>query len=232
MERHQFTLLHDIEDSWWYRGRAAVIAGILQRLPRAARALDFGAGFGGMFSTLSRFSARVDAFEPDPLASTGLRRRGYTQAYPTTEAALAEHYDLIGLFDVIEHIERDVDFLTQLKNSLTGQGSLVLTVPAYPWLWGPLDVASHHFRRYTKSSLRKAVEAAGYQVEFVSYWNFFLFPAAATIRLLGSVGEAGLGLPGPLNALFLGLVRLEAFLMRLFPLPFGLSLIMLASPKR
>lgn len=232
MEWHQFTLLHDMEDTWWYKGRSAVIVGVLGRAPRALEVLDFGAAFGGMFSTLARFSTHVTAFEPNVAASAELKERGYIHIYPTTEEALAGRYNLIGLFDVVEHIKEDRDFLTQLKRSLAPDGKVIITVPAYQWIWSPLDIASNHFRRYTKKSLIAALHKAGYQIEFASYWNMFLFPIAAVVRLAGSAGEGGLGLPAPLNYLFLALIRLEAFLIRFFPLPFGLSIIALVSPRQ
>ena len=232
MERHQFTLLHDMENSWWYKGRSVVLTGILKRMPIAFETLDFGAGFGGMFPMLARFSKRVSAFEPDFEANSELKRRGYERVYPTTDEALATQYDLIGFFDVMEHIKGDKTFLTQIKKSLTPNGKILLTVPAYQWLWSQLDVEGHHERRYTKRKLIQMLQEAGYKIDFASYWNVFLFPVAAVIRLSGSIGESGLGLPTPINAFFLALIRIEAFLMHIFPLPFGLSIVVLASPRQ
>ncbi len=232
MDQHQFTLLHDIEDSWWYRGRADIARGILERLPKSSRALDFGAGFGGMCSVLQGLATEVYAFEPDASTSESIYTRDYTGVYKTSQEALANSYDLIGLFDVLEHIEDDVEFLKDLKKSLTSNGSIVLTVPAYSWLWGPLDVASHHHRRYTRTMLRKTLTEAGYQIRYISYWNMFLFPIAALVRLLGSAGEQGLALRGVLNHLLVGLIHIERLLMRVCSLPFGLSVVTLAVPLK
>lgn len=196
MERHQFELIHEAEDSWWYRGRAAVVTAALARIPKVADALDFGAGFGAARALLSRFAERVYAFEPDTEASGALAARGYAGVEQSAEAALARRYGLIALLDVVEHIEDDAGFLRELHGALIPGGRIILTVPAYQWLWSPLDVHSRHYRRYTRRQLVGRLRAAGYRVEFASYWNTFLFPVAALVRLMGSAGRAVLLLPG------------------------------------
>lgn len=228
MERHAFTLLHDMEKSWWYRGRATVVSAVLTISgvkKQVVQVLDFGAGFGGMLCTLKKFSENIFAFEPDREAEEALRMRGYAGVFDTPTGAFSSQWDIIGLFDVLEHIEDDSAFLVDLKNALVRNGRVIFTVPAYQWLWGPLDIQSHHYRRYTKKDLVRVLEKAGYSVDFASYWNMFLFPPAAVVRLLGQKGEGGLMVPSFLDAIFTFLIRIEALLMRIGPLPFGLSIV-------
>lgn len=233
MERGAFKLLSTMEGSWWYRGRAAAVRTAVARaaLRPADAALDFGAGFGGMHDTLAGLSRQVYAFEPDASAAQSCRGRGYADVFSDADTALGRTYDMIALFDVLEHIERDVEFLTRARDALAPGGCLAITVPALPFLWSVHDVNHHHFRRYTKTTLRAALESAGFSVEYMSYWNMALFIPAALMRLLGRTGEGSLAMPRALNAIFYAIVRTEAALMRLIPLPLGTGLVAIACKK-
>jgi len=231
VERIAFTLLHEIEESWWYRGRIAVVRGILTRAAQIPMTiLDFGAGYGGMYDTLAT-KGPVFAFEPDAQARSVAQARKYEAVYGDLPTAFGRRYDMIGLFDVLEHLEEDGAFLTQAHNALVPKGQLLLTVPAMPFLWGPHDVSHHHFRRYTRHSLQRTLEEAGYTLDYVSYWNMFLFLPAAIARLMGRGGESALGLPRAFDALLYAIIKLEVLLMRVFPLPFGISIVALAHKK-
>lgn len=231
MKRDAFLLLHDMEDSWWYRGRAAVVLSVLVRKighfsPRDA--LDFGAGYGGMGESLKTLCPRVYAFEPDVTASAVASTRGYTKIFSSAEEALARRYSLIGLFDVVEHMKDDRAGIESMKRALVPDGYLLITVPAFPYLWSVHDINHHHYRRYTKTTLRKLLEANGFEVAYISYWNTTLFIPAALMRLMGLSGESTLKLPSFLNALFFAMVRVEAFLLRFISLPFGTGLVAVA----
>jgi SAM-dependent methyltransferase len=86
-------------------------------------------------------------------------------------------------FDVVEHIHDDVGALRRMGDALVPGGLLVVTVPANAWLWGPYDELNQHVRRYGRRNLRAALEAAGYHVERTTYFNSFLFPVAAAVRV-------------------------------------------------
>lgn len=232
MEKNAFKLLHDLESSWWYKGRAAVVRQALTRvsLPEHARILDFGAGYGGMYTVLSRYGT-VSAFEPEEEARMATGKRGYAVTYTSAEDALAAAPELIGLFDVLEHIPDDRAFLRSAHQALPAGGSLVITVPAMPFLWSGHDVSHHHHRRYTRKTLRAALEQEGYEIAYISYWNMILFPVAALVRLLGRTGETSFSIHPFMNSILLSTVQFEAFLMRFFPLPFGISLVAIARKK-
>lgn len=228
------TLLHQAEGSWWYRGRALLVSSVLGKFLRDGSvdiAVDYGAGFGGMYATLKKFSRSMYAFEPDAQAREVLLGRSYERVFNTQDEALARTYDLVALFDVLEHIENDKEFLVRLRDSLTQDGCLIVTVPAYAWLWSEHDTKNHHFRRYTKTSLVRALTEAGFNVRFSSYWNTFLFLPAAVTRLLGASGGDALLLNRFLNSLLLAFVRIEASCIRIVPLPFGLSVVAYATKE-
>lgn len=234
MDHALLKLMHETEDSWWYRGRISVVRSALRRArtPKRDTALDLGAGYGGMCALLKEYAESVDAFEPDQEAAQELARRGYRHIYTDTAQALAEKHDIIGLFDVLEHIENDEDMLVRLHDSLTEDGVLVLTVPSYQWLWSAHDERNRHFRRYRARELRRKLVESGFEVRVISYWNTVLFPVAALMRVLGIAGESSLSPSSFINTILLQLIRLEAFITRVVSLPFGLSLVAIAVKKK
>lgn len=233
MEKSAFELLSGMEHSWWYRGRAAMVRSALARTGTRMLedALDFGAGFGGMHDELSQIALRVYAFEPNIDAKRAAERRGYAQVFSSESEALGRKYNLIGLFDVVEHIEHDGEFLMRAHKALQDGGYLAITVPAFQFLWGIHDINHHHFRRYTKTSMHDVLHQAGFNVEYSSYWNMTLFIPAAFMRLIGKSGEGALALPRWLDEILFTVVKIEALFMRWFPLPFGTSLVIIARKK-
>lgn len=234
MDHALLKLMHETEDSWWYRGRISVVHSALRRArtPKRDTALDLGAGYGGMCALLKEYADSIDAFEPDREAMRELARRGYRHIYADDTQALTEKHDIIGLFDVLEHIENDENMLNRLHDSLAEDGVLILTVPSYQWLWSAHDERNRHFRRYRARELRRKLVESGFEVRVVSYWNAVLFPVAALARLCGIAGESGLSPGSGINAILLQLIRLEAFITRIVPLPFGLSLVAVAVRKK
>lgn len=233
MERSAYTLLKDMESSWWYRGRTRAVAAALKhaQVPTVDAVLDYGAGYGGMLQALSSHARTVDAFEPDEAARNIAVARGYCAVHIDEGEALSRSYDLICLFDVLEHIEDDRAFLARAHESLPAGARLVLTVPAFMSLWSVHDVEHHHFRRYTVRSLKELLIESGYEVEYASYWNSTLLLPAALFRLLGRSGEGGLT-PHPfVNAVLTLIVRIEAMVLRYVPLPFGLSVVVVARKR-
>ncbi len=230
MERQAFELLKKMESSWWYRGRAAAMRAALARagFERVREVLDFGAGFGGMYRELALCGEAVFAFEPDAEAQRVAREHPYAAIFSTDTEALSRAYDLVGLFDVVEHIEHDDVFLKKAYLALRGGGRVAITVPAFPFLWSVHDVNHHHFRRYTKASMTSVLRSAGFEVEYASYWNMSLFIPAALMRLVGRSGEGTLTMSPWLDAVFFAVVWLESRLLRFVPLPFGTGLVVIA----
>ena len=146
-------------------------------------------------------------------------------------AAFAQKWDLVGLFDVVEHIEDDKSFLLRLREILNDRGWLAITVPAFPFLWSTHDVNLHHYRRYTKTTLKKVLEETQYDIEYASYWNMSLFLPAAAMRLMGRSGASGLSLPGTLDTLFFGLIKAETQFQSIVPLPFGTGIVVIARKR-
>ncbi len=145
----------------------------------------------------------------------------------------ADSFDLAASLDVIEHLEDDLAALRELRRVVAPGGSLLVTVPAYQWLWSGHDEINHHFRRYTRRSLQRAGEEAGWQQVRTTYFNSLLLPAAIMLRVLDRFSrkttESSLDLwvpPSPLNWLLERPLQLEAALIgRGGRIPAGLSLL-------
>jgi SAM-dependent methyltransferase len=240
VEEHVYQQLYDLEDAhWWFRGRRAVIHALLERaeLPARPRILDAGCGTG---RNLVELGAVGDAqgIDPSPDAIAFCRRRGLDRV---TEAGLEAlpfadgSFDLVVATDVIEHIDDDAAALAELRRVAAPDGRLLLTVPAYMWLWSQHDDSHHHKRRYTRRRLRERVEAAGWAPVESSYFNTALLPPIALVRTLTRRREPSDGrsdyqlTEGPLNAVLSLPMRGEASLIRRGArLPAGVSIGMLA----
>ena len=231
MEKQSFRLLRESESSWWYRGRALIIRRAIEHYLtfRGGDVLDVGAGFGGLFDTLQHFG-KVTGVEPDATAREVCGIKSYKKVVATIPDATDHKYSLIGMFDVLEHTSDDRDVLLKLHTLLVPNGVLVITVPAYQWLWSDHDLAHHHFRRYTRTSLGNALSETGYRIEYLGYWNTIFFIPACIIRLLGLTGKSALGLPRFLDKILFFLIAIESLLIPRLQLPFGLSVIVIAKP--
>lgn len=225
---------------WWYRARRDILADYLARygeLPANARILEIGCGTGHNLPMLSRFG-EVDAIEIDPaareIASDRLGKRVGAAPLPALPGVPRGTYDLVAVLDVVEHIEDDVAALRAMGTLLRPGGKILIAVPAHQWMWSAHDVVNHHYRRYSKETLKAAIAEAGLRPDKLGYFNSLLFPLAAGARLLGRITgrEDSDDSPPPpaINSLFETIFRLERHLVGRMPMAPGVSLVTLAKP--
>ena len=228
------------ERHWWFKGRRKVLRSVLEREFRRGDGtrtiLEVGCGNGGNLPMLAAYG-RVYATELDDDARTRATQRGIGCVakgwLPDGIPFEGERFDLIAAFDVIEHVEDDASSMAALRSRLKPGGQILLTVPAYPWLWSGHDRLSHHKRRYTRSTLVALVSGAGLRVTYSSYFNTLLFPlAVARIKLqdrLGGEEYSALRIPpSPLNYALAAVFGAERLLVPAFSLPFGVSIVLCA----
>lgn len=237
MER-AYTAIHIEEDRrhWYFRGRLAVLLAVMERVlpPAPRRLLELGCGTGNVLEALGRFGDAV-GIERDP----ELRAVGYAAGLDIRDGALPDRIpvpdgwaDAVLLLDVIEHLDDDVAGLRAAQRAARPGGVVIVTVPAYGWLWSGHDVALGHRRRYTARGLRTALTAAGLRVEHVGYFNTVLFPAIAAVRLAKRLaGGGGHDLHRPreaVNEVLTRLFALERHVVVRPGLPFGSSIVAVA----
>jgi SAM-dependent methyltransferase len=228
---------------WWFVARRRIIARLINIFVRQDRKsdlkiLEVGCGTGGNLTMLKQFGT-VTATECDEDArgfaagKSGIAVRD--GRLPELEEVPEDNFDLVVLLDVLEHVEDDLGALKSLAPRQGRDGRLLVTVPAHPWLWSSHDVTHHHFRRYTRATLRKVAEDAGYNVEAMGYYNSLLFPIVILVRFLKKAlgrNDADDAMPGPaVNGILTNIFSLEQKIVGRLPLPTGLSLYMVARPK-
>jgi len=174
---------------WWFLARRELIRRQVARAAaergfpdRPLRLLDYGCGTGFDLPLLAEFGTALGA---DLSTDTALEFRRPGPA-PILDAErdldpYAGTFDVVTAFDVLEHLADDAAGLARLRSLLVPGGQLVLTVPAYDFLWSGEDVVSAHHRRYTRRLLERVCRAAGLDVLFVSYFNLALLPAMAAV---------------------------------------------------
>jgi SAM-dependent methyltransferase len=240
MERAVFDRMAEQDQiHWWYVARRRILADLIARevpLPGDARILEIGCGTGHNFAMLERFG-RVDAIELDDaaraIASGRLGRDVGDARLPELAGIEDQTYHLIALLDVLEHVDGDRQSLVSIATKLAPGGRILITVPAYRWLWSAHDVAHHHRRRYGKKELRAAAEAAGLTVRKIGFFNSLLFPIAAAVRIAGKAAGRTTSddkvPPAPLNRMFQAIFGLERHVVGRLPFPVGVSLFALLS---
>jgi SAM-dependent methyltransferase len=238
MDRDYELQTHQAEDRhWWYRGRRTVIERVLtgMRLPARARILDAGCGSGRNMVELARHGT-VTGVELSETSVELARARKVGEVISGSVLDMpfpADSFDLAVSLDVIEHLEDDLGALREMRRTVTPGGSLLVTVPAYPWLWSGHDEINHHHRRYTRRSLELVAEQSGWEQVRTTYFNSLLLPAAIVLRVLERLNtkttESSLDLwvpPDPFNWLLERPLALEAAMIaRGGRIPAGLSLL-------
>jgi SAM-dependent methyltransferase len=221
---------------WWFRGRLAVVREVVSRVagPRRVRLLELGCGSGNVLEALTSLGEAV-GMEHEP-ALLGLARAAGLDVRQGTlpdDLVVPDGWaDIVLLLDVLEHLEEEAAALATARRALRGNGRLVVTVPAYPWLWSSHDVVLGHRRRYSAPRLRRALEDGGFQVEWTSYFNTLLFAPLLMVRfykrLRGGQGHDLVRPRATLNTLLAHGFALERHLVPRVGLPFGASLLAVA----
>ncbi|MFZ1154795.1 MAG: class I SAM-dependent methyltransferase [Solirubrobacteraceae bacterium] len=222
---------------WWYQGRRKVLERAIERLelPPHARILDAGCGSGRNMVELAQHGQVTGVELSDTSVELARERNvgevlaGSVMDMPFDNAS----FDLTVSLDVIEHLEDDVGALRELRRVTTAGGRLLVTVPAYQWLWSGHDEINHHHRRYNRRTLLAAAENAGWRLESSAHFNSLLLPIAILLRGLErfkpSTTKSSLDLwipPAPLNWALRQPLNLEASVIgRGGSIPAGLSLL-------
>jgi SAM-dependent methyltransferase len=242
MERVVYQQMAELDERhWWYRARREILAALIRREARLsanAEILEIGCGTGHNLAMLEKFG-HVQGLELDgearALAEKRLGRTVMSAPLPELAGVPDRHYDLIGAFDVIEHIDDDRAALASISTKLKPGGKFVMAVPAHQWMWSAHDVVNHHKRRYSKRRLKQLIESSPLKLDKIGYFNSLLFPIAVAQRAVSKLRgkeDADVTLPPALlNAALETVFAAERYVVGRLPLPPGLSLFAVASAR-
>ena len=189
-EANFFELLYELEaGNFWFRSRNRLIIWALQQyFPKAQSFLEVGCGTGYVLSGIARSLPHLKLHGSE-IFSDGLAFAA--KRLPTVELfqmdarhiPFQEEYDVIGAFDVLEHIQEDGKVLQEMHRAIRPGGGLLLTVPQHPWLWSQADSYAHHVRRYRSQDLSQAIEQAGFSIVKMTSFVSLLLPLMLLSRL-------------------------------------------------
>lgn len=240
-----FQLMAQVEPAhFWFVSRNRLLGDALRKYFAApAQVLEIGCGTGFVLSGMRALFPQASLSASD-IFTEGLNYAArrvpdcFLFQMDARHIPFRDEFDLIGAFDVLEHIEDDEAVLAQLFLACNAGGGLALTVPQHRWLWSRMDDFAHHKRRYTRSELEQKLERAGFHVEYSTSFVSLLLPLMMTARLLrkpagaemeDQMDVAGLSI-GKMTNFLMGLVMaVERALIRTgLRMPFGGSLLVIA----
>jgi len=191
-----FEFLFDIEERhFWFRTRNRIISALVGQITASLepgyRVLEVGCGTGNVLNVLEQACPNGIVVGMD-LFIEGLQYARRRTSCPLVQGDMGrppfnKQFDLIGLFDVLEHLPDDMQVLRNLNGMLVSGGALFITVPAHPSLWSYFDEASHHCRRYKTAELESKLIRAGYRVEYMTQFMMSIYPLVWTGRRLASL---------------------------------------------
>lgn len=232
-------------NNFWFRSRSQLVIDAIGRyFPHRRNFLEIGCGTGYVLMGIGQ------AFPEMTLSGSELFIEGLAYAARRVPAAelmqmdarripYRDEFDLIGAFDVIEHIEDHEAVLKAIHAALVPGGGVIITVPQHPWLWSRSDDYACHVRRYERGQMERMLEQAGMRVVFSSSFVSILMPLLAMSRLTSRRRDDGgdpaseLKLPAIVNACLYGVLQVERFLIRLgVRFPFGGTRLVCAEKTR
>lgn len=225
------------KDHWWYVAKRLLISRYWRAELLSGRCIDIGCGGGAV---LADVAGSLPAFGVDlsPRALDYGRAVGLSMLARAEAAALPfadDSFSIAFALDVLEHHPSPEQLLAEVRRILTDRGLLVVSVPAFQWMWSYADHVLGHYRRYTCPQLVGELTRAGFTLERATYFHSWLLPVAWVFRrirsLTGRVESADDFEVHPvLNRLLLGVCRLEQRWLARHDVPFGLSVLAVARP--
>jgi SAM-dependent methyltransferase len=217
-------------DYWWFSARRKIFGYILNNIyKKKIQLLDYGCGVVNNHKIYAKISKSIHIYDRKKILQK-YKNNNLVKIYKKNSQI---KFDLIILTDVLEHIKYDNNLLKQLSNLLNKNGKILITVPAFNFLFSSKDKQLHHYRRYDKSELKNKINKF-FILEKISYYNFFLFIPISIIIIynkifnLEFIDKVEKKPNHIINKLLYWLFSLEKFFLFNFPFFFGLSIIAIA----
>ena len=220
---------------FWFIGRRALVNRLLAKYigNGTKRLLDIGCGTGIMVEILSAQGHKVVGLDllPQGLRSTRHKvpHSMLIQADLSIQLPLSDKvFDVVIVLDVLEHVD-DESLLEEVNRVLNPGGIILLTVPAFPWLWSFRDEDAGHLRRYTRKSIHDLMSKSDLQIIETRYYQFFLFPFIAITRFIGRKRKKARDFEDQpvwvVNKILSWINKFEVWLGDFIPPPYGSSLV-------
>lgn len=228
--------LIELEDSyWWHVAKRKLVTRLLKKhFPPPGILVEGGVGSARNLVEFKQLGYEVHGFDIMQESVEHAHGRGLehvqqhdlSQPWPLDVGSVR----VAVLLDVLEHLENPVEVLTHVSHVLEPDGGIIVTVPAYPWLYSNWDRSLGHFRRYTAKTLQRHASEASLQVEWLSHWNSFSLPVAVAVRGYQRVvprdDKPDFPRVSPLmNRMLLSMASCERGWLNKAKSPFGLSLV-------
>ena len=239
MDQQIYTLHRENEkEHWWYKGRRKIISLLVKEFivkKKKIKILDFGAGSGTNTIMLSKYGD-VYVYEKDKKSQEYLKKKfdKINNIFVLERINKNDLFDFIVATDVIEHINDDETVIKILFNALKKDGNILLTVPAYNFLYNERDKLIGHFRRYNNKMLKNLTKEY-FKIIKLSYYNFFLFPLSLIlfvmikiIKIKSFITSAEKTPNSILNNFLYRIFSSERFFLKYINFPFGNSIVCLA----
>lgn len=239
LKSHYHDIAKNQDKHWWYLGMATINKSLLDKYltkKGKLKILDAGCGPGSMLLHLKRYGDTVGVDLSDEALKYAKKRGKAVKGDITKLKFKNNSFDAVVCMDVLYHtwVADELAALKQFHRVLKKGGILLIREPAYNWMRGNEDRGSLTARRFSREVLTKKLRQTKFRVLKVSYANFFLFPIVLTVRMLTMLGiikgSSDMAIPNKrINSVLFGLLKLEAKLMKHVSLPFGSSLISVAT---
>ena len=242
MEIAEYEKMYEFEEKyWWWIGKRGIIKGLLNRLNlNSTNILDTGCGTGLNLNYLKDYGTVIGLdFSKDAFKFCKMHKhKNLVQADAEKLPFNDDTFDLITALDLLEHLD-DNKALKEFYRVLRTSGYLIVTVPAFEFLWSKHDEALHHKRRYKKGQFGAILKQNGFILKKITYWNFFLFLPIVMMRLIKKktmkkqeVKTDVEALPNIVNSLFASVLKLESHLISHdVNLPFGTSIVCICKKR-
>lgn len=238
MEKYLYDDLFKIEeDHWWHIARRKTVLLFISKFLKSKnpKILDIGCGTG---KTMSELAEIGKAWGIDKSASAikycrlrGIKNIKQSSAYKT--GFKNDEFDVITLLDVLEHTDESKT-LNEIKRLIADDGVVIISVPAYSWLWSKWDIVQHHHRRYSRGDIKELLKRNGFEIVKISYMFSFLIIPVIAVRVFKSLlikedYTSDFSLTSNLlNKIFSIICDIERVLINTMGIPFGTSIVCVA----
>jgi len=227
------------EKHWWHRAKRRIVGRFITSYchEKNPNILDVGCGTGKNMDALQK-QGDVWGIDISQEALLYCKKRGLTQIKKGSAENIpfdSEIFDVVCALDVLEHVD-DISAVKEIKRIIKNNGYIIITVPAFDWLWSKWDEVLHHKRRYTKETLSELLRAEGFTIKKNTYMHSFLVVPIFLMRKIKErqkkhydsdfqINNNGM------NIFFSGLSKLEQWWINRYDMPFGTSVLCIAQKE-